>query len=102
EFFAPETLMVPRRGLPPRMTNLSIWLVYGWRMWMRVPREVRAAGTSFIRKRPAECAMRSSFGYRDLHTGAGDCAMIPFVVPRHCCYPACSQEYAWAEAGKYR
>src|ERR1700710_1085643 len=24
EFFAPETLMVPRRGLPPRTTNLSI------------------------------------------------------------------------------
>src|ERR1039457_1153793 len=32
EFFAPETLMVPRRGLPPRTTNLSIGLVYGsWR-----------------------------------------------------------------------
>src|ERR1039458_9416246 len=39
EFFAPETLMVPRRGLPPRTTNLSIGLVYGrWRCgdeWLR-------------------------------------------------------------------
>jgi hypothetical protein len=24
EFFAPETLMVPSSGLPPRITNLSI------------------------------------------------------------------------------
>jgi hypothetical protein len=29
EFFAPETLMVPRRGLPPRTTNLSMRIVYG-------------------------------------------------------------------------
>jgi hypothetical protein len=28
EFFAPETLMVPRRGLPPRTTNLSMRIVY--------------------------------------------------------------------------
>src|SRR5580658_9109134 len=41
EFFAPETLMVPRRGLPPRITNLSIRLVYGWRVWMRVAEMVR-------------------------------------------------------------
>src|SRR5271156_2226378 len=29
EFLAPETLMVPRRGLPPRTTNLSMAPVYG-------------------------------------------------------------------------
>jgi len=29
EFFAPETLMVPRRGLPPRTTNLSMEIVTG-------------------------------------------------------------------------
>jgi len=29
EFFAPEILMVPRRGLPPRTTNLSMGIVYG-------------------------------------------------------------------------
>jgi hypothetical protein len=28
EFLAPETLMVPRRGFPPRTTNLSIVSVY--------------------------------------------------------------------------
>jgi hypothetical protein len=28
EFLAPEILMVPRSGFPPRTTNLSIWLVY--------------------------------------------------------------------------
>src|SRR5258708_28445167 len=33
EFFAPETLMVPRRGLPPRTTNLSIKSVYGDFAW---------------------------------------------------------------------
>src|ERR1700749_4513438 len=41
EFFAPETLRVPRSGLPPRITNLSIWLVYGWRVWMPVAEMVR-------------------------------------------------------------
>jgi hypothetical protein len=29
EFLAPETLMIPRRGLPPRTTNLSMEIVYG-------------------------------------------------------------------------
>src|SRR3984957_12973370 len=33
EFFAPETLMVPRRGLPPRTTNLSMAPVYGDFAW---------------------------------------------------------------------
>src|ERR1700679_2553844 len=33
EFLAPEVLMVPRRGLPPRTTNLSIQLVYGDLAW---------------------------------------------------------------------
>jgi len=28
EFFAPETLIVPRSGFPPRTTNLSIFTVY--------------------------------------------------------------------------
>jgi hypothetical protein len=33
EFFAPETLIVPRRGFPPRTTNLSILRVYGDLAW---------------------------------------------------------------------
>src|ERR1700693_3065874 len=42
EFLAPETLMVPRRGLPPRTTNLSIDLVYGDSAWKWVAGEVPA------------------------------------------------------------
>src|SRR5882757_4415032 len=41
EFFAPETLMVPRRGLPPRTTNLSIESVYGDFAWKWVAGRVR-------------------------------------------------------------
>src|SRR5579871_3752582 len=41
EFFAPETRMVPRRGFPPRTTNLSIWLVYGDFAWKWVAGVVR-------------------------------------------------------------
>jgi hypothetical protein len=33
EFLAPEILMVPRSGLPPRTTNLSIKSVYGDSAW---------------------------------------------------------------------
>jgi hypothetical protein len=49
EFFAPETLMVPRRGFPPRTTNLSIELVYegAGRKW--VMRLVRGVVRAFAR-----------------------------------------------------
>src|SRR5580658_5591056 len=39
EFFAPETLMVPSSGFPPRTTNLSIGLVYREAVWRGVGRD---------------------------------------------------------------
>src|ERR1700722_10795808 len=45
EFFAPETLMVPRRGLPPRTTNLSIKSVYGDFSWKWVAGRVRVGNS---------------------------------------------------------
>src|SRR5579871_3161698 len=52
EFLAPETLMVPRRGLPPRTTNLSIMRVYGdsawkWVAWLVLGAVVRCWVSGF-------------------------------------------------------
>jgi hypothetical protein len=44
EFFAPETLMVPSSGLPPRITNLFMWIVYGEGVRKGVMRRVRGEG----------------------------------------------------------
>src|SRR5580704_13997963 len=66
EFFAPETLIVPRRGFPPRTTNLSIRLVYGDFAWKWVAGLVRekAFGAERGRRLPAPCLVRGRPGGR--------------------------------------
>src|ERR1700733_4141837 len=80
EFFAPETLMVPRRGLPPRTTNLSIPAVYE-----RVTRKAGAKGDTFRQNRtPARLGALNALRSRRalLHTATANGFQLFHLVRR--------------------